>query len=104
MKKFLKILKIGFVTFFVASFDEGLLLITNKYPDLKQMHYFGAKIWLGFFLIGIIAMLLSEGSEKMQENVFLYLKIIFAAIIIFEIRIFFIIWRKLFKEKWEKEQ
>jgi protein-S-isoprenylcysteine O-methyltransferase Ste14 len=111
MKKFLKILEIGFVTFFIAFFKYTFVAIINnkEYDVFKKKSLELLKICLFIWAIGVIFIFISSFfHESMQERIgsmiFIVVSSSFCILLFYNLYVFFIIWRKLFKERWEKEQ
>jgi hypothetical protein len=109
MKKLCKIIKIGFITFFAALLEYIFASITaNKYPEFKQKSLELLKICFGIWLVYIIAMIIGNSFKNgMQEKTLYVIFIIFFAscciLLMYNMYIFFTIWHKTFKERWDKE-
>jgi small-conductance mechanosensitive channel len=111
MKKFLKILKIGFITFFIAFFKYTFVAIINnkEYDVLKKKSLELLKICLFIAAIGVIFIFISSSfHESMRERIsnvaFIIISISACILLFYNLYVFFIIWYKLFKERWETER
>jgi ABC-type glycerol-3-phosphate transport system permease component len=105
IKKLRKIIRIGFVTFFIVLFAGPYLLIINRHLEFKEKALKVEKFCFGVWLVGIIMVFISSNfNNHIQDRIgYIFFTSIFICFIAATIYMFFQFWRKRFKERWDKE-